>query len=392
MGSVVPGVLSPSVPAINVVAPPRIPGVPLPGTPVVTVTQGGSGSSRLEWIDADSLTLEYATAGKGLPNYALRGRVGVRNKGSNTDEEINFTLFRSRTELWDRDDVQNRTTKVQLLDTKPKLVDLILELPSQCGFHPAAFHDFPFASFDKPSGCFPLRGYIVAENHPMSAAATKDDSIPQQNLLAWSAPMPLSAGLGAEILKAAGLWAGILVGLAMVIAWILGHAPWSVMEGAPNWDFSKSWATNTTLAGGLLSAILALTSLSPVLLQRSTYTFLDLWATALLSLGPTIYSAFTWQNTATPPITCSRVLGFFLGSFFVLWAALVQVRIVRVLISELALDKSITPDGERLIGQTINAIAFILIAYAGYALIRIVTEQAQKRAAGTVSRPRWSLI
>lgn len=96
-------------------------------------------------------------------------------------------------------------------------------------------------------------------------------------------------------------------------------------------------------------------------------------------------------------MTYSPVGLFFTASFIVLWAALMQLSLVRVLISELRLDKTVTDELESWTSGTVGAIASILVVYATVSLVKTVGKQHRLKVGGkpTSAEPpsaHWNLL
>src|SRR4029077_8103746 len=75
-----------------------------------------------------------------------------------------------------------------------------------------------------------------------------------------------------------GLGSGVLLFLCSV--WRLKKAGHSLVArmGSPSWDFSKSWASNVTIGGAILSVALSLTALPEQTryINRGGYAVLNL--------------------------------------------------------------------------------------------------------------------
>jgi hypothetical protein len=84
---------------------------------------------------------------------------------------------------------------------------------------------------------------------------------------------------------------------------------------------------------------------------------------------------------------------FFAASFIVLWAALMQLRLVRILIAELRLDKTITNQIESWTSVMVGAVASVLVIYATVSLVRTAEKQQHYiPAGGEHPAPRWHLL
>src|ERR1700719_4964866 len=74
----------------------------------------------------------------------------------------------------------------------------------------------------------------------------------------------------------------------------LGKAKLGRVMGPPNWNFTQSWASNVTVAAGLLT-ISTLPSLTtpakqPVVLSTAGYTGLSVMFTLLAAIAPMVFN------------------------------------------------------------------------------------------------------
>jgi hypothetical protein len=355
-------------------------------------------TARVEWLGSEPIVLTYvpAPAGSG-ETPKLRGKIGLRKVGNSKGERVSFSIFRVETDTVPRNDVVlEQPAPIVLSDGNAQLVDIVVGIQPQCFFKKASFHRLLFTSLERPTSCFPLEGYIAAYDMAIKPEEAADPNAEQQ-LLSWTTPLPLSTDLEAQVMAGSTAWAAGVVALALIVCWMLGLPPWSLMDGTPNWDFSRSWAANIALGGGLMGALVTFASLNATILNKSTYSFFALWTTALLAIGPMLYVAFSWTktspNTPTEPITCSPVGLFFAASFVVLWAALMQLRLVRILLAELRLDKTITDQIESWTSVSVGAIALVLVIYSPVSLIRTAVNQRHYLAVrGERPRAHWPLL
>lgn len=336
--------------------------------------------TRVEYIDSDPVILRYVV---GKPPTIV-GRVSVRNIGNNPHESLSFSVFNVRVDSMPRDGITARVSTFPLEQMVPTTAEIVLTLPPECEYREAKFHMIPLTSLERPTGCFALSGYIAADNIPtIKVPKAPEDAVREQKLMSWSASMPNAQGVQGQLLTGSLFWALASVSAAVIVSWIIGVKPWHMLDGSPKWDFSKSWASNTTLVATFLSALLGLTTLSPVLLPKPAYTFLDLWAAALLAIGPMLYLAF-------PGNRCPAVW-LFISSAFVLWAAFTQLRMVRMLVAEVTINKWISGRIEEIVAGTLGALSCLLFAYGIASLVTVASQQ--KPAAGK-ARPatQWPLL
>jgi hypothetical protein len=118
--------------------------------------------------------------------------------------------------------------------------------------------------------------------------------------------------------------------------------------GSATWDFSQSWASNLTIGGTVLTALLGFAGLPEygVYMSKSAYTELSLLFGALVMLAPAAYN-FTRRSITVPvpdpddPTNTSgtrlegAVYGFLLASFVTLWGVFGQLFTVALVLREL---------------------------------------------------------
>lgn len=380
---------------------------PIPITAPATTSIGSHNSLtinatspiRVEWFDAETLALKYVPPHDNVATSALEGTLGVRKVGASKTEHLSFQSFQVQTAIVneppsERKDVNLVVSPIDLTDNEPKSLKIQLMLPPKCTFHPVLFNSpFIFTMLEEPPTCFPLQGLIYAENTTKDDSNKANISSSEGKLLSWSAPPPFSTDLQFQVLLVPAIWACSITLIALMLSWLGGVSPWSVIEGSPTWDFTQSWASNITLGGGLLAALVVFAGLNPIILRRATYSFFDLYAAALLTLGSAIFALFAWtEQSATGAVRRNRAMTFYIACCVVLWAALVQIRLVRLLVLELKLDRTLTPRIESSVGVTIEMISILLALQSLFSIVKTVRQQSARKGSNTVPAPEWPLL
>jgi len=102
--------------------------------------------------------------------------------------------------------------------------------------------------------------------------------------------------------------------------------------GPPNWDFSKSWASNITVLGAILAAFFsAKIVVNPRFVSDPGYPMLSVLFALLVVVAPLVFRAISTEkpvmaNEGTWDIQYQgNAGGFFLAMFLTLWASLGQL-------------------------------------------------------------------
>jgi hypothetical protein len=149
------------------------------------------------------------------------------------------------------------------------------------------------------------------------------------------------------------------------------------------WDFDKSWASNFSIAGGILAAIVASGALPVGFTKSATFAGLSLLFAVLALLAPFVYGAtrsgghgFVWS--------------FLLSSVFTLWAAFGQLTTAYLLFHDLRTTASL-PGFVTALFLGIAIGAAILLGFYGVKSIRwtLAKPEQDERIAGD---PEWALL
>ncbi len=105
----------------------------------------------------------------------------------------------------------------------------------------------------------------------------------------------------------------------------------------PQWDFSKSWASNLTVVGAILGTVLSgkVLPARTVVITPDGYTALSLLFGILVVLAPFLYTAFRkGRPTPTGPEFAGRNVGFLVASAVTIWAVCGQIATIGLVLYE----------------------------------------------------------
>jgi hypothetical protein len=137
------------------------------------------------------------------------------------------------------------------------------------------------------------------------------------------------------------------VSLAVVFLTALGFRGWGLQFGQPAWEFAKSWASTTTVAGGAFTTAVALGVLPELTkyASKAGYSILALLISLLVVVAPFIFSGprdgdIVWDEKNHQFVVAYRGNFFFfvLSCGLTLFAALAQLIVVFVVYREMFPD------------------------------------------------------
>ncbi len=195
-------------------------------------------------------------------------------------------------------------------------------------------------------------------------------------------------------------------GLAVVAGGVAARRLWGKLRntmGLPSWDFSRSWASNITVVGSLVSLTVLASIPVPKEIQipRSAYTILSLVFTLLAALAPLVYNfSRKVSREGDKIIACGTVFMFVVAGTITLWAAVGQLEMQALLLEELRSAGLLAVSICRLLQVLFAGVAVGLLVYGTRTMIFSVTIQP---AAAPPSRPtalrlgetherRWALL
>jgi len=178
---------------------------------------------------------------------------------------------------------------------------------------------------------------------------------------------------------------GPLVGAVVLVAlsgWLGGVTSFGVLTdamGPPNYDFSKSWASNITVVGALLGTILNAQKViaSTPRLSQTEYAALNLFFGIVVVLSPFIFRASSRVVKVTGPQGVADtqyqglVLGFLVATALTVWAVAGEVVTILLLFGDLQ-----APSGALTLFTVLLAIcACLLIYYVGTSVPSVIRNQ-----------------
>lgn len=139
-------------------------------------------------------------------------------------------------------------------------------------------------------------------------------------------------------------WISLVVaGLAWIFACLTKPVSPIFMLGSPSWDFAKSWTSNATLVGGIVTTALSLSALPELTkyASKSGYSALALLLTFVVTVAPFIFIALrsgTVQKDAATKqdvvVYQGYLLPFLLSGAITLFAGLAQLLVLFFLLKE----------------------------------------------------------
>jgi hypothetical protein len=206
------------------------------------------------------------------------------------------------------------------------------------------------------------------------------------------------------------LWAPFLLSLAvgLITALVLKKELTQLM-GIPSWDFSRSWASNISVVGGLvtLSALALIpNTVETQQMPRSVYTILFFVFPLLAALAPLVYNfsrRVTRDPATTPPtiVAQGKAYMFIVAAVFTMWAAVGQLVVQASIIEELRIAKVLPTSFAILIEIVFVFVVFGLLRYGGRTVVETVrTQKPETRALtkmadkslGETHVQRWALL
>lgn len=179
--------------------------------------------------------------------------------------------------------------------------------------------------------------------------------------------------------------------------------------GPASWDFSKSWASNITVVGGLFSMVLALAVLPEQThyISRSAYAALNVFFNLLVGAAPFLFNATRTPVPAAhpdqphePPLE-GYVGTFLLASAITVAAVLGQLGTLLIVVAELA-RTGVPPPLLNVIWQGLTVLLAVLaLVYSCRSVLwtikcqsgdPIPRGQVEAAPARTAPLPQWSLL
>jgi hypothetical protein len=206
------------------------------------------------------------------------------------------------------------------------------------------------------------------------------------------------------------LWAPFLLSLSVaLISSVVLKKDLNQTMGIPSWDFSRSWASNISVVGGLvtLSALAFLpNTLETQQIPRSAYAILLFVFPLLAALAPLVYNfsrRVSRDSSTTPPtiVAQGKAYMFIVASVFTMWAAIGQLTVQASMIEELRIARVLPTHFAVLIEIVFGFVALGLLQYGGKTVVETVRIQKIDTKAltkiadeslGETHVQRWALL
>jgi len=161
---------------------------------------------------------------------------------------------------------------------------------------------------------------------------------------------------------------------------------------SPGWDFSKSWATNITLFGSIVTSLLSLSVLpqQTVYGGRSTYATLALMSTIIVGLGPAVFAMASARNGGEG----GTVRAMLVAGLLTLWGAAAQVGLALLLFMELGHGGLLAWPNVITLVTAGALLGVAMVSNAWTSLERIADGANPPSGAGleAIARTEWSIL
>jgi hypothetical protein len=247
-----------------------------------------------------------------------------------------------------------------------------------------------------PRDAYPLGGAITLQPKEPPPAGTWTEDGPLAKLVLPAIPMESASVRDWELVRDSAASAVIAAVMGTLICFLLwGPGVWIQRMGAAEFKFNESWSGALMVGGPLLTGLVTTFTGFPeysLAFSKKSYVFLSLLLTAVIALGPSVYSLFRVPTETTDkdgnPITQSQgvVLGFFIAAGVALAGGLAQLGLLGAMFGDLASARIISTDfGDVLV--TATDVLFWLIV--GGSIVSMITTVAvfAKPTAATAKGP-----
>jgi hypothetical protein len=185
----------------------------------------------------------------------------------------------------------------------------------------------------------------------------------------------------------------------------LGSQQLTMHMGQPSWDFTKSWASNLTVTGGVLSTLLVAGTLPDKTyhLSKQQFAIMTAFCTAIVTLAPLIYNSLRqlMQSQTAPDGSGLQYRGFvwsfLLASGLTLCGVYGQIVVLCFLVDEFQIAHLLPTTTTWAFLSALFVVAILLGFYAVQTMYWTVIAQSIP-AAGMkgfdpdFSSKRWSLL
>jgi len=152
-------------------------------------------------------------------------------------------------------------------------------------------------------------------------------------------------------MEIAVVFGSLTVALIVVLASAVSARKWwSSAVGPPNWDFTKSWATNITVLGAVFTIFFSSKIVAaPRLVGDPGYPMLSVLFAVVVALSPLLFRAISKESGVLTPQGTDDIqyqgnaIGFLLAMLLTLWAAIGQIGTLGLLATEVLVGGRISP-------------------------------------------------
>lgn len=193
----------------------------------------------------------------------------------------------------------------------------------------------------------------------------------------------------------------LVAGVAVVAyAWYLTGGKRSVLRGmvpgGSKWDFSKSWGSNLTLLGAILSTTLSSsvfpTSGTVVLAKPHDYVALSLVFLAIVTVAPFVNNALLVRKDITGDKDVGRGWAVLLSCCLTLWGVVGQLGTVGLAFYEVKRAGAIAPGAVVFAWIVIGAALVLIVPYATETIAVIVRSEPKRSARRKALSEEYSLV
>lgn len=155
---------------------------------------------------------------------------------------------------------------------------------------------------------------------------------------------------------------------------IFGKLPLAEKMGQPNWDYSRSWASNITAMGAILALFLAViaSAVQPEIPYKVAFGMLNAIYLAMVAIAPTVYNLFSSTEKIPGqemlPMSMGTVMSYLISSAITMWGVFGQIFTLLDLIRYFALSGLL----ERYVAICFQTLLILVAAGVGVYSIRTI--------------------
>jgi hypothetical protein len=246
---------------------------------------------------------------------------------------------------------------------------------------------------------YPLSGVATLAPKPSPPAGTWTEEQPLAKLALPAIQIEDASSIDWQIVRAAGLCAVVAVLLAAVLCAVLWWPTvWFQRMGAAEFKFSESWSSALMIGGPLLTGLLTTYTgfpENPHAISKKGYLFMSLLLTAIIALGPAIYTLIRVPTETTDkdgkPITENQgiVLGFFVAAAVALTGGLAQLGLLGTLFGDLANARIISTEFGTALTAATKGLFWLILAGSVVSMVftvAVFADPTEKPETGPVAK------